>query len=73
MSTFTSLISRLLFGIAFVLAAVAVVEKAANVAGYTLLRASYDPSRLLELAAVALMFVVALQLRDIRRAVQSVR
>lgn len=65
MSALNSLISRVLFVGAFVLAGLAVLEKIVNVAGFTVLRGSYVPSRLLEVAAVALMFVIALQLRDI--------
>lgn len=65
MSSLSSLANRVLFGLAFVLAALAVIEKVANVLGYTMLR-EYSPSRLLELAAVALLFVIALLLREIR-------
>lgn len=71
MRELTSLISRILFLGAFVLAGVAVLEKVVNAAGYTILQGRWESSRLLEFAAIALMFVVALQLRDIRYAVQS--
>ena len=67
MSNMTSLVNRTLFGIAFVLAALAVLEKIANVMGYTIL-GEYSPSRLLELAVVALVFVIALLLREMRDA-----
>ena len=55
--------SRTLFVGAFVLAGFAVWEKVINLFGFTftILR-GYNPSRLLELAAVALLFVIALQL-----------
>ena len=59
-------IARVLFVVAFVLAGVAIIEKATNLLGYTLLRATYQPSRLLELASVVLLFVIALLLRDLR-------
>jgi hypothetical protein len=65
MIALNSLISRVLFIGAFILAGLAVLEKFVNVAGYTVLRGSYVPSRLLEISAVTLMFVIALQLRDI--------
>jgi hypothetical protein len=65
MSNLSSLVNRTLFGLAFVLAALAVLEKVANVLGYTIL-GEYSPSRLLELAAVALLFVIALLLREMR-------
>ena len=57
---------RVLFAGAFLLAAIAVLERLANAAGYTFLGATYGPSRLLELASVALLFVIALLLREIR-------
>ena len=63
MDKLTSLISRVLFLLAFALAGIAVWEKLANFLGQTLLR-GYAASRLLEFAAVALLFVIALQLRE---------
>ena len=61
------MISRILFAGSFVLAGLAVWEKLANSLGFTLtfLR-GYAPSRLLELSAVALLFVIALQLRELK-------
>jgi hypothetical protein len=67
MNKLSSLVNRALFGLAFVLAALAIVEKVANLLGYTLV-GEYSPSRMLELAAVALLFVIALLLREIRDA-----
>jgi len=60
-----STISRVFFVLAFLLAGVAVWEKLANLAGMTMLR-GYAPWRLLELAAVILLFVIALQLRELK-------
>lgn len=65
MNAFVSWISRIFFVIAFILAGVAVWEKLANVMGQTLLR-GYAPSRLLELSVVILMFVIAIQLREMK-------
>ncbi|HEX6850246.1 MAG TPA: hypothetical protein VF139_02480 [Candidatus Polarisedimenticolaceae bacterium] len=65
MSNLSSLVNRSLFLLAFVLAALAVVEKAANLFDYTVIN-GYSASRLLELAAVALLFVIALLLREVR-------
>jgi hypothetical protein len=62
----TSLVSRLFFLAAFVLGGLAVWEKIANVLGYTLLRNHYSPARMLDLSAVVLLFVIALQLREIK-------
>ena len=64
----SSLVGRLLFVIAFLLAGLAVWEKLTNVVGRTLWFArGYPPSRLLELAAIALLFVIALQLREMNQ------
>ena len=65
MKQFTSVVYRVLFIGSFVLAGLAVWEKLANIFGYTVLR-SYTPGRLLEFAAIALCFVIALQLREIK-------
>lgn len=65
MEKLTSFISRILFILAFTLAASAVSEKMANMFGFDFFR-NYSPSRLLELSAIALFFVVALQLREIK-------
>ncbi|KPJ92427.1 MAG: hypothetical protein AMS18_07405 [Gemmatimonas sp. SG8_17] len=59
--------SRVLFVAAFVLGGLAVWEKLTNMIGLTLVfLGGYPPARLLELATVALVFVIALQLRDIK-------
>ncbi len=70
MEKLVSLACRLLLIAAFVLAGLAVWERAANVMGYTLLQ-HYSAGRLLELAVVALVFVIALQARAIRRALEN--
>jgi hypothetical protein len=66
MHRFTSLLSRILFVLAFIPAVFAVWEHLARLAGYTVVRGHYDPWRLLEYSAVALLFVMALQLREIK-------
>ena len=60
-----SIVCRVSFIIAFILAGLAIWEKLANLLGFTLMR-SYSPWRLLEFAAVVLLFVIALQLREIK-------
>lgn len=63
----TSVASRTLFAVACILAGGAILEKVANLFGYTIaMLGGYTPSRLLELAGVVLLFVIALQLREIR-------
>jgi TRAP-type mannitol/chloroaromatic compound transport system permease small subunit len=61
-----SLVCRIFFIIAFLLLVIPVIEKIANLAGYTFLRGSSDPGRLLEFGAILIIFVVALLLRQIR-------
>jgi hypothetical protein len=68
MQQLTSILSRILFVAAFILAGLAVWERLARQFGYTVFRGYYDPWRLLEYAVVALLFVVALQLREIKLA-----
>ncbi len=51
---------------AFLLASLSVWEKLANMAGLTVLRGYYTSGRLLEFSAVALLFVIALQLREMK-------
>jgi len=57
---------RLAFFVAFLLLAIAAFEYVVNVFGFTILRTLYTPGRLLEVAAVMILFVVALLLRQIR-------
>jgi hypothetical protein len=60
-----SIASRLFFLGAFVLLGLAVLEKVANVFGYTILQI-YRGGRLLEIAVVLLIFVIAMQIRELR-------
>lgn len=65
-SKITSLICRILFLASFAIAGVAVWEKLANLMGMTLTRGYYSNTQLLEFSAIALLFVLALQLREIK-------
>lgn len=65
----SSVFSRVMFLAAIALLALAVFEKIVNMSGYTVIKA-YDPSRLLELAATMIVFVIALLLRQIRDGVR---
>jgi hypothetical protein len=60
-----SAVSRLLFLGAFILLALSMAEVVARLCGYTILR-TFSPGRLLEYAALLLIFVLALLLRQIR-------
>jgi hypothetical protein len=59
------LVSWILFIGAVALSGLTCWEKVANLSNLTLLR-GYNPWRLLELAAVALLFVAVIQIREIR-------
>jgi hypothetical protein len=71
MQLFTSILSRVFFVVAFVLAGIGTWERLARLFGYTVVRGYYDPWRLLEYSAVALLFVVALQLREIKMSLRA--
>ena len=66
MNPITSLISRIFFFISFVLIALALVERVLNISGYTILRGGYTSGRILELAGLLMIFVIAILLRQIR-------
>ena len=72
MDSIISNTSRVLFIGAFLLAAVAILERLSNLFGFTLLVfGGWAPSRMLEYAAVLLLFVIALQLREIKMTQQG--
>jgi hypothetical protein len=62
-----SVTSRIFFLGAFVLLVLALIERMANAAGYTILE-MYRGGRLLEFSVVLLIFVIAMQLREIKEA-----
>jgi preprotein translocase subunit SecY len=67
-----SIACRIFFFGSFLLLAIAVLEWVVNRLGYTVLQAiPYTPARLLELATVLLMFVLAMLLRQIREEVKK--
>ena len=67
MKELLSVTRRILFVVAFALAAVATCEKVANMTGRTLAFVGRSsPTHLLELASVALLFVIALELHTIK-------
>lgn len=62
-----SMISRLFFVGAFVLFGLGIIERIAYTAGYTILpEGSLTGGRLTEIAVVLLIFVIAIQLRELR-------
>jgi len=60
------LISRILFIVSLAMVALAFVERVVNLFDFTLLRGTYTSSRLLELAAILMVFVIVILLRQIR-------
>jgi hypothetical protein len=60
-----SLVCRVFFVLAFGALVLGIVEKIANLAGYTLTR-GYQPPRLLEIAVSLAVLVIVLLLRQIR-------
>ncbi len=66
----SSFISRILFIASFLIAAISVWEKLANLVGQTLTR-GYSSWHLMEISAVALLFVIALQLREIKISLET--
>ena len=67
----TSLACRAFFLASFVLLALSITEAAARQMGYTILRTSFEPARLLEYAVILLVFVIAMLLRQIREGAKA--
>ncbi|MDD5718542.1 MAG: hypothetical protein PHQ53_02515 [Candidatus Krumholzibacteria bacterium] len=65
-----SLVCRVFFVLAFIVLILGIVEKIANLNGYTLTRV-YQPERLLEISISLAVLVMVLLLRQIRDAVRS--
>ncbi|HRR40046.1 MAG TPA: hypothetical protein P5244_02320 [Syntrophales bacterium] len=61
-----SLGARIFFSLSFICLFIAVFERLANLAGYSILYPYYYPWRLLEFAAIFLLFTIAIVLRQIR-------
>ena len=70
MNSFTRFLSRCFFVLSFMLATIAVSGKIGRMVGLEML-SGYPPSRLLAFSAVSLLFVIALQLRKIKKALNA--
>jgi len=66
-----SMLNRLFFVGAFVLLALAILERIVNAFGYTLILGSFRPGRLIEFSAILLLFVTVLILRQVRDQLKS--
>jgi hypothetical protein len=74
MERLNRLASGALFLVAVASAGLAIWDKLANVAGFQLLfLAGLGPSRLLELGVIAVIFAMAFELRELRRALSGSR
>jgi hypothetical protein len=62
----SSIIARVFFAGALLLLILAVWERLANAMGYTVVREHFTASRLIELAVIFVIFIIALLLRQIR-------
>jgi hypothetical protein len=78
MQQLTTIVCRILFVVAFLAAGLGVLEKLVQLFGYTILRGSsffalltVGPWQLLEFSAVVLLFVIALQLREIKMSLRA--
>jgi len=69
----TSLVSRLATVVAVVFVGLAGLELLANLFNQTILRQIYTPGRLLEFAAILILFVIAVLLRQLRNEVRASR
>ena len=66
MGSLESVMSRMFFFAAFLLLAIAVLERLVNYFGFTILGSGYSAGRMLEFAGIMLLFVIALLLRQTR-------
>lgn len=62
----TSLFSRIFFAVAFLVLVIAIIDWLLRMGGTTLSFISYQPGRLFEFAAILMIFVMVLLLRQIR-------
>jgi putative copper export protein len=68
-----SMTSRLFFLGAFVLFGLALIERGANATGYTILDQTTSTVHLLAAAVVLLVFVIAIQLREMKEELKGRR
>ncbi len=71
MEQLMSWMNRVFFLVALALSGLAVLERIVNIQGYTLLRGAYTGGRLVEFAGVLLLYVIALELRQIKRSLAA--
>jgi hypothetical protein len=67
----SSVVCRVLFAGGFVLLVLGVLERLCNAFEYTIFRGVFTGGRLLEIATVLIVFVIALLIRQIRDALKG--
>jgi hypothetical protein len=72
-SKLTSVLSWILFVACFLMAGLAVWERLLNAFDFTIFGGQYAPSRLLELSGTGILFVIALQLRELKQVQKAAR
>lgn len=70
MERLISLVSRVFFLAAFVMIALVLIERIANVSGYTLLQ-GWRGAHWLDAAVTLLVFVIAAQMREVKEAIKK--
>ena len=68
---YISIASRFLFFGGFALVCLALMEGLVRIFGYTILRGAYTSGRMLEFAAIAGVFVIALLLRQVSETLKN--
>lgn len=71
MKSLELVVRRFFFFGSFAVAALAAVEKAANMFHHSLMGPNYPPLHLLQIAAVGLLFAIVMQLHSIRLLLSS--
>jgi len=67
----TSLASRVLFILSIIIACIPIWEKLANIIGFTVVQGYYTSWQIWEIAVIILLYVIALQLREIKLSIAS--
>ena len=71
MRTLETIVRRAFFFGSFIVAGLAALEKILNVFRYTIVKGFYTPERLLDIAAIGLLFAIVMQLHQIRLSLSS--
>jgi hypothetical protein len=70
-NSLSSVLCRMFFAVAFILLIMAVWDRFIRMFGWTISWIGYEPGRMLEFAAILMIFVIALLLRQIREGLKN--